>query len=65
MNPALEAALFTLIQVVVKLQQGASHDLGAALDEIDLSDDGFEEELNIVKQAIKWQGVEIPSDGLF
>jgi hypothetical protein len=55
MNPALEAALVTLIQVVVKLQQGASHDLGAALDEIDLSDEGFEEELHIVKQAIKWQ----------
>jgi hypothetical protein len=52
MNPALQAALITLVQVIVKLEP---HQLAAALDEIDLSDEGFEEELNIVKQAIKWQ----------
>lgn len=52
MNPALQAAIVTLIQVIVKLEP---HHLDAALGEIDLSDEGFEEELNIVKAAVGWK----------
>lgn len=51
MNPQVESAIVTLIQLIEKLKP--LH-LEEALDEIDLSDEGFKQELDIVKAAVNW-----------
>ena len=52
LKPELRTALTTLVQFIVKLRP---HHVDAALTEIDLSDEGFEEELQVVKDAIGWE----------
>jgi len=52
MNNELKPALVTLVQFIVKLKP---HHVDAALDEIDLADEAFEEELQVVKDAIGWK----------
>jgi len=55
----LENALVTLLEFVSHLKP---HQVDAALTEMDLSDEGFEEELQIVKDSIGWvdEPVETP-----
>lgn len=52
LNSELRSALVTLVEIIETLGQTQ---LASALDEIDLSDEGFKEALDSVKQAIKWQ----------
>ena len=47
----LENALVTLLEFVSHLKPYA---VDAALTEMDLSDEGFEEELQVVKDSIGW-----------
>jgi hypothetical protein len=55
MEADLKNALITLVQFIVKLKP---HHVDAALDEIDLADEAFEEELQVVKDAIGWEDEE-------
>ena len=55
MEADLKNALITLVQFIVKLKP---HHVDAALDQIDLNNEAFEEELQIVKDAIGWEDEE-------
>jgi len=51
MTPEQKTALVTLVQFIVKLRP---HHVDAALDEIDLTNEAFDEELQVVKEWIGW-----------
>jgi hypothetical protein len=55
MEADLKNALITLVQFIVKLKP---HHVDAALDEIDIADEAFDEELQVVKDAIGWEDEE-------
>lgn len=59
MNPELKSAIITMLAMIDKLQP---RHLDAALEEIDVNDDAWNEELDIVKKAVDWVDEEEESD---
>lgn len=51
MQPELKNAIVTVLAMIDKLQP---RHLDVALEEIDLNEDAWKEELDIVKKAVDW-----------